>query len=103
MYGTRGFSLKLRDKMLARADELNRILPMMFALRAEDKTVGVMCSAVDDLLCGHFDGYEDRMNDVLDSFTVMEQQEAPFRFCGKEIDQAVDLSITVAVEKVTEI
>ena len=106
IYGTRdagrGFWLKLKDEMLARGYELNRILPTVFVLREEDKIVGVMSSNVDDLLYGHLDGYEDKMNDVLDSFSVRERQEAPFRFCGKEVNQDTDYSIKVTAKDNTE-
>ena len=106
IYGTRdagrGFWLKLKDEMLARGYELNNILPTMFVLRDADKIVGVMSSNVDDLLYGHLEGYEDKMNDVLDSFSVRERQEAPFRFCGKEVNQSDDYSIKVTAKDNTE-
>ena len=55
----------------------------MFALRDNGKIVGVMTSNVDDLLCGSLEGYEDSMKKILETFSVREINDAPFRFSGK--------------------
>jgi len=112
IYGTkdagRGFWLRLKEVALDNGYSLNKILPTMFSLRDTDnKLVGVMSSNVDDLLYGNLPGHEKQMNDILDTFSVRERNEAPFRFCGKEVVQHEDYSITVTakdnVEKIRPI
>ena len=71
----------------------------MFSLRDSDnKIVAVMSSNVDDLLYGSKPGHEGAMEKVLDTFSVRERNEAPFRFCGKEVVQHEDFSITVTAK-----
>jgi hypothetical protein len=74
----------------------------MFALRHEGTIVGVMTSNVDDLLYGSLPGSEGPMKDILDTFSVRERNMAPFRFCGKEVVQHEDYSITVTAKDNTE-
>ena len=106
IYGTkdagRGFWLRLKEVVIEHGYALNRILPTMFTLRDKDKIVAVMSSNVDDLLYGALPGYEENMNKVLDTFSVRERNEAPFRFCGKEVVQHDDFSITVTAKDNTE-
>ncbi len=74
----------------------------MFALRHEGKIVGTMSSNVDDLLYGSLPEHENAMNKILDTFSVRERNIAPFRFCGKEVQQSEDYSITVTAKDNTE-
>ena len=74
----------------------------MFALHDNDKIVGVMTSNVDDLLYGSLEGYEDSMKKILETFSVREINDAPFRFCGKEIVQYEDMSIKVTAKDNTD-
>ena len=112
IYGTkdagRGFWLRLKDVTLEKGYTLNKILPTMFSLRDTDnKIAGVMYSNVDDLLHGNLPGHGTQMKEILDTFSVRERNEAPFRFCGKEVVQHEDFSITVTakdnVEKIRPI
>ena len=106
IYGTkdagRGFWLRLKEVATENGYILNKILPTMFSLRDNGKIVGVMSSNVDDLLYGSLPGYEQTINDLLDTFSVRERNDAPFRFCGKEVVQHDDLSITVTAKDNTE-
>jgi hypothetical protein len=61
-----------------------------------------MSSNVDDLLYGSLPEFEQAMNGILDTFAVRERNRAPFRFCGKEVVQHEDLSITVTAKDNTE-
>ena len=70
----------------------------MFSLRDNDKIVGVLCTNVDDLLYGNLPGHEEAMNKILNTFSVRERNEAPLRFCGKEVVQDDDFSITVTAK-----
>ena len=106
IYGTkdagRGFWLRLKEVAIDNGYILNKILPTMFSLRVHGKIVGVMSSNVDDLLYGSLPGHEQAMNDLLDTFSVRERNDAPFRFCGKEVAQHNDHSITVTAKDNTE-
>ena len=46
-----------------------------------------MISNVDDLLYSSLEGYEGSMQKILETFPVREINDAPFRFCGKEVKQ----------------
>ena len=61
-----------------------------------------MSSNVDDLLYGSLPGHENAMKKILDTFSVRERNFAPFRFCGKEVVQHEDFSITVTAKDNTE-
>ena len=107
IYGTkdagRGFWLRLKEVVTEKGYFLNKILPTLFALRDDNDTiVGVMSSNVDDLLNGSHPGFESAMDEVLDTFSVRERNDAPFRFCGKEVNQDENMSITVTAKDSTE-
>ena len=61
-----------------------------------------MTSNVDDLLYGSLEGQEDSMKKILETFSVREINDAPFRFCGKEIVQYEDMSIKVTAKDNTD-
>ncbi len=61
-----------------------------------------MSSNVDDLLYGSLPEYEGAINEISDAFSVRERNEAPFRFCGKEVVQHEDYSITATAKDNTE-
>lgn len=106
IYGTsdagRGWWLRLKEVLIEHACILNEILPTMFALRDKEKTVGVMSSNVDDLLYGSLPGFEQPMEDILDTFAVRELNVAPFRLCGKQVVQHEDYSIIATSKDNTE-
>jgi hypothetical protein len=70
----------------------------MFALHSDGQLVSVMTSSVDDLLYGSLPGHEKAMKEILDTFSVREINDAPFKFCGKEIKQFDDMSIKVTAK-----
>ena len=78
---------------------LNKILPIMFALRKDEKVIGVTTSNVDDLLYGNLPGHEQAIQEILDTFAVRKVNDAPFRVCGKESKQFEDMSIKVIAKK----
>ena len=106
IYGTkdagRGWWLQLKEVVIECGYTLNKILPTMFTLRVDDKIVGVMSSNVDDLLYGSLPGHEKAMEDILDRFAVRDRSETSFRFCGKEVLQHEDFSITATAKDNTE-
>ena len=94
----RGWWLRLKEVALDNGYSLNKILPTMFSLRDKDKIVGVLCTNVDDLLYGNIPGHEKAMEKILNTFSLRERNEAPFRFCGKEVVQDNDFNITVTAK-----
>jgi hypothetical protein len=78
-------------------------MPTLFSLRdASGKIISVMASNVDDLLYGCKPEAEPAMQAILDAFNVRVQEVGTFRFCGKEVKQADDFSITVTAKDNTE-
>ena len=106
IYGTkdagRGFWLKLNEVVLREGYTLNQILPALFAISDKGKIVAVLSSNVDDLLHGEKKEYEGAMQRILKAFSVREENEDEFRFCGKEVVQHADFSITVTAKDNTE-
>ena len=106
IYGTkhagRGFWLRHKEVGEGEGYKLNKILPTMFALRDNGKVVRVMTSNVDDLLYGSLEGYEGSMKKILETFSFREINDAPFRFCGKEVKQFEDRSIKVTAKDDTD-
>ena len=107
IYGTkdagRGFWLRLKEVAIEKGYVLNKILPTLFALRDKnDSIAGVMSSNVDDLLYGSLPDFEGAMEGILDTFSVRERNVAPFRFCGKEVNQDEEMNITVTAKDNTE-
>ena len=94
--------MKLKEVVVEQGYTLNMVLPTMFTLRKERKTVLVLSSNVDDLLYGSLPGHEEAVQKILETFDVKEQSEGEFRFCGKEFKQHSDHSITVTAKDNTE-
>ena len=106
IYGTkdagRGWWLQLKEAAVEAGYTLNNILPTMFTLRVDNKIVAVMSSNVDDLLYGSNTEHEKPMEELLDRFAVRDRNVGTFRFCGKEVVQHEDYSITVTAKDNTE-
>ncbi len=107
VYGTkdagRGFWLRLSEVVQEHGYTLNKILPTMFVFRDKaEKIVAVMSSNVDDLLYCNLPGFAEPMEKILELFSVRDRKEISFRFCGKEVVQHEDFSITVTAKDTTE-
>ena len=94
--------MRLKEVVLEHGYDLNKILPAIFSLRHHGKIVTVMSSNVDDSLHGSIQGHEGAMKSILDTFLVLERDQALLRFCGKEVVQAEDYSLTVTARDNTE-
>ena len=70
--------------------------------RANGKIVSVLSSNVDDLLYGYLDEHAAPVKRILDTFKVREENEMKFRFCGKEVLQHEDFSISISARDNTE-
>jgi hypothetical protein len=80
----------------------NKIAKAMYVIEVDQKVMGIMVTHVDDLCWAISPEYEDRIQRVLDSFSVRKIEEGEFRFCGKEIKQLPDFSIVVTCKDTTE-
>jgi hypothetical protein len=80
----------------------NKIAKAMYVIEVDGKVKGIMITHVDDLCWAIDPEYEDRIQRVLDSFSVRKIEEGEFRFCGKEIKQLPDFSIEVTCKDTTE-
>ena len=80
----------------------NKIAKAMYVIEVDGKVKGIMITHVDDLCWAIDPEYEDRIQRVLESFSVRKIEEGEFRFCGKEIKQLPDFSIEVTCKDTTE-
>ena len=94
--------MRLKEVSESEGYTLNKILPTMSALRKDGKIGGVMTSNAADLLYGNLPGHEETIQEILDTFSVREINDAPFRFCGKEVKQSDDMSFKVTAKENTD-
>ena len=57
---------------------------------------------VDDMLWATKPGYEDRVQQLLDRYTIKTVESGTFRFCGREVIQHSDFSVSVKCKDTTE-
>ena len=74
----------------------------MSSLRKDEKIAGVMISNVDDLLYGTLSGHEKAIQEILDTFSAREINDALFKFCGMAVTQFDDMSIKVTAKENTD-
>ena len=57
---------------------------------------------VDDMLWATKPGYEDRVQQLLDRYTIKTVESGTFRFCGREVIRHSDFSVSVRCKDTTE-
>ena len=74
----------------------NSILKALYALHnSEGRLIALLCTHVDDLLWAAEPEAEPIIEQLLGEFSCGKIERREFRYCGKEIKQADDFSITV--------
>ena len=62
----------------------------------------MLATHVDDMLWATESGYDDRVQQLLDRYTIKTVKSGTFRFCGREVIQHSDFSVSVKCKDTTE-
>ena len=62
----------------------------------------MLATQIDDMLWATKSGYEDRVQQLLDRYTIKTVESGTFRFCGREVIQHSDFSVSVKCKDTTE-
>ena len=62
----------------------------------------MLATHVDDMLWATNSGYEDRVQQLLDPYTIKTVESGTFRFCGREVIQHSYFSVSVKCKDTTE-
>ena len=80
----------------------NKIAKALYVIEVNGEIKAMMITHVDDLCYAVVPEFQDRIDNILESFAVRKVEEGEFRFCGKEIKQLDDFSIVVTCKDSTE-
>ena len=84
---------------------LNILLSFIRALyiyQEDGEPKSMLATHVDDMLWATKSGYEDRVQQLLDRYTIKTVESGTFRFCGREVIQHSDFSVSVKCKDTTE-
>ena len=97
----RGFWKKLRLDILSTGLKENAVIRhCTYTKKMENPNL--FATHVDDMLWGTKSGYEDRVQQLLDRYTIKTVESGTFRFCGREVTQHCDFSVSVKCKDTTE-
>ena len=106
IYGTcdagRGFWLFLRRDILSSGLKENAVIRALYIFQEDGEPKSMLATHVDDMLWATKLGYEDRVHRLLDSYTIKTVESGTFRFCGREVIQHFDFSVSVRCKGTTE-
>ena len=94
IYGTcdagRGFWKKLRHDILSTGLKVNAVIRALYMYQEDGEPKSMLATHVDDMLWATKSGYEDRVQQLLDRYTIKTVESGTFRFCGREVIQHSD-------------
>ena len=106
IYGTcdagRGFWKKLRHDILSTGLRENGVIRALYIYQEDGELKSMLATHVDDMLRATKSGYEDRVPQLLDRYTIKTVESGTFRFCGREVIQHSDFSVSVKCKDTTE-
>ena len=106
IYGTcdadRGFWKKLRHDILSTGLKENAVIRALYVYQEDGEAKSMLATHVDDMLWATKSGYEDRVQQLLDRYTIKTVESGTFRFCGREVIQHSDFSVSVKCKDTTE-
>ena len=106
IYGTcdagRGFWKKLRHDILSTGLKENAVIRALYIYQEDGEPKSMLATHVDDKLWATKPGYEDRVQQLLDRDTIKTVESGTFRFCGREVIQHSDFSVSVKCKDSTE-
>ena len=92
----RGFWLKISRSLHQSGWESSQLEPALFYLRREGKLVGMAVTHVDDVLhAGEGPVYEKSIAKLLSLVEFDKDEETNFQYCGKNVKQAWDGTVTL--------
>ena len=98
----RGFWKKLRHDILSTGLKENAVIRALYIYQEDGDPQSMFATHVDDMLCATKPGYEDRVQQLLDRYTIKTVESGMFRFCGREVIQHSDFSVSVKCKDTTE-
>ena len=106
VYGThdggRKFWKRLKTSAQKRGFLENAIFKALYVLRNnEGRIIALLCTHVDDLLWAAEPEAEPVIEELLKEFSCGKVERKTFRYCGKEVSQADDYTITVTCKETT--
>ena len=105
IYGTcdagRGFWKKLRHDILSTGLKENAVIRVLYIFQEGGEPKSILATHVDDMLRATKSGYEDKQQ-LLDRYTIKTVESSTFRFCGREVIQHSDFSVSVKCKDTTE-
>ena len=106
IYGTcdagRGFWKKLRHDILSNGLKENAVIRALYIYQEDGEPKSMLATHVDDMLWATKPGYEDRVQQLLDRDTIKMVESGTCRFCGREVIQYSDFSVSVRCKDTTE-
>ena len=106
IYGTcdagRGFWKKLRHDIVSTGLKENAVIRALYIYQEDGEPKSMLATHVDDMLWATKPGYEDRVQQLLDRYTIKTVESGTFRFCGRDVIQHPDFSISVKCKDTTE-
>ena len=90
----RGFRKKLRHDILGAGLKENAVLRARHKNQEGGEPEAMLATYVDDMLWAMKPGYEDRVQQLLDRYTMKTVGSGTVRFCGREVVQHPDFSIS---------
>ena len=106
IYGTcdagRGFWKKLRNDILGTGLKENAVLRALYICQEGGEPKAMVATHVNDMLWATKPGYEDRIQQLLDHYTLKTVESSTLRLCGRSVVQHPDFSISVRCKDTTE-
>ena len=100
--GGRRFWKRLRNAMKKKGARENQILSALYSFTdSNGKLLMLVCTHVDDLLWAAHPEGQALIDELINEFNCGKVEEKSFRYCGKEVTQADDFSITVTCRDTT--
>ena len=98
----RGFWTTLRLDILGTGLKENAVLRALYIHQEGGEPKSMLATHVDDMLWATKPGDEDRLQQLLDRYTIKTVESGTFRFCGREVIQHSDFSVSVRCKDTTE-
>ena len=98
----RGFWKKLRHDILSTGLKEKAVIRALYIYQEDGQPKSMLATHVNDMLWATKRGYEDRVRQRLDRYTIKTVESGAFRFCGREVIQHSDFSVSVKCKDTTE-
>eukprot|EP00971_Amphidinium_carterae_P352490 6492618-Amphidinium_carterae.1 len=98
----RGFWKRLRKVICESGLKENRVKRALYTYSENGVVQAMLATHVDDILWAAQPSAEGMIQNILNTFEFGKVEEGSFRFCGKQITQAEDYTITVTCKETTE-